>query len=240
MHQLLWDSACEESEEPAVFQKRDVLFSAHLVKVATQPCPSCSVLFHPMYHNGLLPNTWAFQPEWVHIYHLLCHVNHMTHALNTFCVIGGIPVIWAFVIHFPAYTGKNWWKAMSELLALLRITSVDYEFSDRKWFISGTQVPFCPNHLPPPPPFQISISHYTFSPLFTSTSALYVQGFLLFSLWLCLKFTALAAAVSEEHSCAAICKRKHTIYNIHVKLDLMHRKKRGTCVIDIAHAIQIP
>jgi hypothetical protein len=44
--------------------------------------------------------------------------------------------------------------------------------------------------------------------------------------------------MSEKHSCsAAICRRKHTNYNIHVKLDIMCRKKRGRRVVDIACAI---
>jgi hypothetical protein len=30
------------------------------------------------------------------------------------------------------------------------------------------------------------------------------------------------------------------VYNIHVKLDVTHGKKRGECAIGIAHAIQFP
>jgi hypothetical protein len=47
--------------------------------------------------------------------------------------------------------------------------------------------------------------------------------------------------MSEEHSCStAICRRKRTSYNINVEFDIMCRKKRGECAIDIAHGIQIP
>jgi hypothetical protein len=41
--------------------------------------------------------------------------------------------------------------------------------------------------------------------------------------------------MSEDHSCSsAICRRKRSSYNIHVKLDL------GKRAVDIANAIQSP
>jgi hypothetical protein len=44
----------------------------------------------------------------------------------------------------------------------------------------------------------------------------------------------------EYRYTAAISRRKDTSYNIHVKLDVMCHKKRGTHVIEIACATQIP
>jgi hypothetical protein len=80
-----------------------------------------------------------------------------------------------------------------------------------------------------------------FSLLFTAASAVCVQGFPLLSLWLCWKFTGLNAAIREKQSyTAAICRRKRTRYNIHVKLDVMCCKKRDEHVIGIARATQIP
>jgi hypothetical protein len=58
---------------------------------------------------------------------------------------------------------------------------------------------------------------------------------------LCCKFAALAEAMSEgpSHS-IVIRKRKHTSYNIHVKLGTRHCKKRGEHEIHIACVVQIP
>lgn len=129
---------------------------------------------------------------------------------------------------------------MSEFPTVSRITSVDYEFSNRKWFPSRAHKLLCPKHLPAP--HTHACTHHAFSPLFATASAPYVEGFFpYFSLWLCKKFTALAAAMCEEHNCrSAICRRKCSRYSIHVKLDVMCHKKRRKHAIDIAHAIQIP
>jgi hypothetical protein len=95
--------------------------------------------------------------------------------------------------------------------------------SQKKVFPIWARVPFCPNLLLTHP--TTCFSSYKFSPLFTSASALCVLGFLLFSLWWCLKFTTLAAVLSEEHSCSsAICRRKCTSYNIHMKFDITFLK----------------
>jgi hypothetical protein len=73
-----------------------------------------------------------------------------------------------------------------------------------------------------------------------AASALCVRGLLLFSLWLCQIFKALAAAVSEEHSCVTlICRRVHTICNIPVKLDADHHGKRGERAIGIKYVLHI-
>jgi hypothetical protein len=46
--------------------------------------------------------------------------------------------------------------------------------------------------------------------------------------------------MGEEHSCrTAMCKRKCTICNIHVKLEVTHHKKGGGHGICIACAVQI-
>jgi hypothetical protein len=70
------------------------------------------------------------------------------------------------------------------------------------------------------------------SSLFTTASALCVQGFLLFSLLLCQKFTALAAAMSE-----ALLLAGKSVTVINGELDLMCRKKRGCQHIPLSLAL---
>lgn len=51
----------------------------------------------------------------------------------------------------------------------------------------------------------------------------------------------LVAAMSTKHSFSAvISKRKHTSYNLDVKLNVIHCKQRGKHVIHTTHALQIP
>jgi hypothetical protein len=53
-------------------------------------------------------------------------------------------------------------------------------------------------------------------------------------------FIALAAAMNEEHNCSsAVCRRKHSSYNIHVKLDVICHRKRDKDVIDIPQSIPL-
>jgi hypothetical protein len=47
----------------------------------------CAVL--PYLSPSFFLNIWAFQPEWAHLYCLLCSYNHMTHVVNMFFVIQG-------------------------------------------------------------------------------------------------------------------------------------------------------
>jgi hypothetical protein len=56
-----------------------------------------------------------------------------------------------------------------------------------------------------------------------------------------LKSTALVRALSEEPNCSgAICKTKHTSYNLAVKLDVIHHMSRVQHTTDTACALQIP
>jgi hypothetical protein len=77
-----------------------IFFCTHFLKVATQPNTSYSVVFHPAEHLSF--PTWMsapLPPSGLH--------NHVTQALNMFCLMNGITIIWAFVFHFSADRGRE-------------------------------------------------------------------------------------------------------------------------------------
>jgi hypothetical protein len=92
-----------------------------------------------------------------------------------------------------------------KLPKLLRFRSIDYEYPNRKLF---PHAPFCPSltliyerrHT------RTSNTH----PVFVTTNAQRLRGFLFFSLRLCRKCIAVVIAMSEERSCSRAVWRKRT------------------------------
>jgi hypothetical protein len=103
-------------------------------------------------------------------------------------------------------------KYMSELPKLPRITSVDYEFPNRKWFLPELHVPLCSNLMPPSP----DASSTTSSVLCLPQPVFCVWG---------RKYTALSGTVSEEHNCStATCRRKCSC-----EIGYVSQEKRWAC-----------
>jgi hypothetical protein len=128
-----------------------------------------------------------------------------TYCKHVLCNTEGLCCLslrYPFLCIYRAKLVKNY---ICQCPAIPRITSVDYEFPNRKRFTSGVYVPFCPNLLPmqSPPPHA---SPTTLSPLFTTASVLSARAVIVLKIyWPCW---------SHECHSAAICKRKCTSYNI--------------------------
>jgi hypothetical protein len=228
LHQLAWDCLFKDSGEPPVFLQRHVFF--------------CTLRWRWQHSPILFLTLWQFtlptDPCWTTE---LSNLNEYT--VSTFCILTcskhvlcNTGCCYYLSLCYPCpctHSAKIVKNCMWEFPTVLRVTSVDYEFPSWWRFPSGAHVLFCPSLLSAHTHTHARV-HHTFSQLLTPASAVCVWGSLLLSLWLLKIYWPCCSCT------ATICRRKHTSYNIHVKLDVMCRKKRDERATDIAHATHIP
>jgi hypothetical protein len=118
------------------------------------------------------------------------------------------------------------------------IKSTDCEFSNRKQFPPGMHLPFCPS-LSLTPPLHASPTMHSVRCL--PQPVLNPSVVLSYFLSDCVEMYCPCYSHEWKPNCrGAISNRKHTSYNLAVKLDVIHHKRRGRHTIDIACALPIP